>query len=138
MFNVAYKKCMIGILAIAANFYQELFVTFCISSSSSSFYFVASPEFVIDVVSYTIIDGSIDVLFSFRIFQFENFPRTRKRVLADSTVSSPDDDEAIVGMYVSLQIKDVPRHLFNSWKEKNDKLSFEHKVSVGHICAQFA
>ena len=65
----------------------------------------------------------------FRIFQFENFGRTRKRVLAESTVCSPDEDEAIVGMFVSLLIKDVPRHLFNSWKEKNDKLSAEKKVS---------
>ena len=72
----------------------------------------------------------------FRIFQFENFGRTRKRVLAESTVCSPDEDEAIVGMFVSLLIKDVPRHLFNSWKEKNEKLSAEKKVIKLQILAE--
>jgi hypothetical protein len=63
-----------------------------------------------------------------RIFQFENFNRTRKRVLAESNVSSAEDDEAIVGMFVTLHVKDVPRHLFNSWKEKNEKLAPNQQV----------
>ncbi len=64
-----------------------------------------------------------------RIFQFENFLRTRKRVFADNNVASPDDEEAIVGMYVTIHIKDVPRHLFNTWKEKNDKLTSAKQVN---------
>ena len=64
-----------------------------------------------------------------RIFQFENFLRTRKRVFVDNNVASPDDEEAIVGMYVTIHIKDVPRHLFNTWKEKNDKLTSVQQVS---------
>lgn len=69
-----------------------------------------------------------NVLPNYRIFQFENFLRTRKRVFADNNVASPDDEEAIVGMYVTIHIKDVPRHLFNTWKEKNDRLTSEQQV----------
>jgi len=58
-----------------------------------------------------------------RIFQFENFMRTRKRVFGDLK-----DEEELgeaqqrhtgveVGTYAVLHLKDVPRHLFNSWKE---------------------
>lgn len=45
-------------------------------------------------------------------------------------MSSADDDEAIVGMYVTIHVRDVPRHLFNSWKEKNEKLSAEQAVTT--------
>ena len=65
-----------------------------------------------------------------RIFQFENFLRTRKRVFADNNIAAPDEDEAIVGMYVTVYVNDVPRHLFNSWKEKNDKLAPSKQVKI--------
>jgi len=43
-----------------------------------------------------------------RIFQFENFNRTRKRVLIDA---AEEGAEAPIGSYVTLHVKDVPRHL---------------------------
>jgi hypothetical protein len=32
-------------------------------------------------------------------------------------------------MYVSLHLKDVPRHLFNAWREKNERLAPQKQVS---------
>ena len=55
-----------------------------------------------------------------RIFQFENFDRTKKRVFADLKKERklPDgslEDEISVGTYVILYVKDVPKHLYNEW-----------------------
>ena len=54
-----------------------------------------------------------------RIFQFENFDRTRKRVLADLKKERKEqedqDGDISVGTYIVVHIKDVPRHLYNEW-----------------------
>ena len=56
-----------------------------------------------------------------RIFQFENFDRTKKRVYADLKKERklPDgsvEDEISIGTYVTLYVKDVPKHLYNEWR----------------------
>ena len=55
-----------------------------------------------------------------RIFQFENFERTKKRVFSDLKKERklPDgssEDEISVGTYVIFHIKDVPHHMYNEW-----------------------
>lgn len=57
-----------------------------------------------------------------RIFQFENFERTKKRVFCDLKKERklPDgtsEDEISVGTYVVLHVKDVPQHLYNEWRK---------------------
>jgi len=49
-----------------------------------------------------------------KFHQFENFQRTRKRILTNMT-ADPETDDAIVGMYVTIHVKEVPRHLYNEW-----------------------
>jgi len=29
--------------------------------------------------------------------------------------ADPETDDAIVGMYVTIHVKEVPRHLYNEW-----------------------
>ncbi|XP_069674603.1 pre-rRNA-processing protein TSR1 homolog isoform X2 [Periplaneta americana] len=65
-----------------------------------------------------------------RIFQFENFDRTRKRVMKDE-----DREGALAGWYVTLHIIGVPQHLYNSRRLKQPivlfgMLSHEQKMSV--------
>ena len=55
-----------------------------------------------------------------KIFQFENFENTKKRVFADlkkerKVQDETRDDRVSVGTYVVLHIKDVPTHLYNEW-----------------------
>ena len=56
---------------------------------------------------------------SSRIFQFGNFDRTRKRVLADLKKErkgkEDEDGDISVGTYIVVHIKEVPRHLYNEW-----------------------
>ncbi|XP_042232188.1 pre-rRNA-processing protein TSR1 homolog isoform X2 [Homarus americanus] len=52
-------------------------------------------------------DENLPVDYS-RIFQFENFQRTKKRVLKE------DKDGALPGWYVVVHISDVPRHLYDN------------------------
>ena len=75
-------------------------------------------------------------------FQFENFMRTRKRVLGDLKEAEAAEDNSSaaaaveVGAYVTLHLKEVARHLFNSWKEGRrplvafSMLPHEQKMSV--------
>ena len=63
-----------------------------------------------------------------RIFQFENFDRTKKRVYADLKKERklPDgslEDEISIGTYVILYIKDVPNHLYNEWSNNGPSKS---------------
>ncbi|KAJ4450047.1 hypothetical protein ANN_01454 [Periplaneta americana] len=65
-----------------------------------------------------------------RIFQFENFDRTRKRVMKDE-----DREGALAGWYVTLHIIGVPQHLYNSRRLNQPivlfgMLSHEQKMSV--------
>ena len=56
-----------------------------------------------------------------RIFQFENFDRTKKRVFSDlkkerKVRDGTSDDDISIGSYVVLYIKEVPQHLYQEWK----------------------
>ena len=52
-----------------------------------------------------------------RIFQFENFDRTRKRVVCDLKKEKKEgaDGGIQVGTYVTLHVKDVPQQLYQEW-----------------------
>ncbi|XP_063973599.1 pre-rRNA-processing protein TSR1 homolog [Diachasmimorpha longicaudata] len=52
-----------------------------------------------------------------RIFQFENFDRTRKRILKETG----DSEGAQPGWYITLHVKDVPRVLFDAFCTLNDR-----------------
>ena len=69
-----------------------------------------------------------------RIFQFENFNRTKKRVLGEDILEGAE-----VGWYVSLYIRDVPQHLVMEFLGDSDRkkplvvygmLPHENKMSV--------
>jgi len=66
-----------------------------------------------------------------RIFQFENFNRTRKRVLDDA-----DTEGAMAGWYVIVHISEVPRHLYDGHVSSGSPLvvfgmlPHEQKMSV--------
>merc|ERR1712126_319562 len=57
-----------------------------------------------------------------RIFQFENFLRTRKRVFGDLKEEKETEEGIDVGTYVALHLKEVPRHLFNEWQASGNPL----------------
>jgi len=64
-----------------------------------------------------------------RIFQFENFERTKKRVLAEVI------GEAQVGCYVTVYVANVPKHLFDAHSASAPLVIYgllphEHKISV--------
>ena len=62
-----------------------------------------------------------------RIWQFENFDRTRKRVLGDSVTG------AEAGMYVTVEVSGVPRHTASSLGRGlvlTSLLPHEHRMSV--------
>jgi len=66
-----------------------------------------------------------------RIFQFENFKRTKKRVLEE-------DDGALPGWYVSIHISNVPRAFMESLDPSSPLVIFgllphEQKLSVVHF-----
>jgi len=69
-----------------------------------------------------------------RIFQFESFNRTRKRVLDDA-----EREGALAGWYVIVHISDVPRHLYDSHVSSGSPLvvfgmlPHEQKMSVLHM-----
>ena len=68
-----------------------------------------------------------------RIFQFENFNRTKKRVLSEEVTEGAE-----VGWYVTLYIRDVPQHLVTDYLTNLDSkplivygmLPHENKMSV--------
>ena len=71
-----------------------------------------------------------------RIFQFENFLRTRKKVFGDLKEEQEAEEGIEVGTYVGLHLKDVPRHLYNDWSASSQPLVLfsmlphEQKMSV--------
>ncbi|KAJ9601640.1 hypothetical protein L9F63_000173, partial [Diploptera punctata] len=65
-----------------------------------------------------------------RIFQFENFERTRKRIMKEE-----EKEGALPGWYVTVHVAGVPQHLFNSHQPNNPivligMLPHEQKMSV--------
>ncbi|XP_063061131.1 pre-rRNA-processing protein TSR1 homolog [Engraulis encrasicolus] len=70
-----------------------------------------------------------------RIFQFQSFERTRRRVLAES---AEEDEGAMVGWYVTLHVLDVPPSVLESFQQGRplvlvSLLPHEQKMSVMHM-----
>ncbi|XP_062328893.1 pre-rRNA-processing protein TSR1 homolog isoform X1 [Osmerus eperlanus] len=70
-----------------------------------------------------------------RIFQFQSFERTRRRVLAEA---AQDEEGAVVGWYVTLHIVDVPPSVMESVQTGHplvvvSLLPHEQKMSVMHL-----
>ncbi|KAF4086073.1 hypothetical protein AMELA_G00102270 [Ameiurus melas] len=70
-----------------------------------------------------------------RIFQFQNFERTRRRVLAEAAT---EEEGAMVGWYVTLHIEDVPVSVMESFQAGKplvlvSLLPYEQKMSVMHV-----
>ncbi|KAG7321877.1 hypothetical protein KOW79_014735 [Hemibagrus wyckioides] len=70
-----------------------------------------------------------------RIFQFQNFERTRRRVLAEAAA---EEEGAMVGWYVTLHIEDVPVSVMESFQAGKplvlvSLLPHEQKMSVMHV-----
>jgi pre-rRNA-processing protein TSR1 len=78
-----------------------------------------------------------------RIFQFENFKRTRKTVLATNE-DEGDDYMVSTGAYVVLHVKNVPHHLYADWNGSQEKaplvlfgmLKHENKMSVMNVAVK--
>ncbi|KAG9329143.1 hypothetical protein JZ751_013465 [Albula glossodonta] len=70
-----------------------------------------------------------------RIFQFQNFERTRRRILAEAT---QEDEGVMVGWYVTLHIENVPPSVMESFQAGRplvlvSLLPHEQKMSVMHM-----
>ncbi|XP_061915793.1 pre-rRNA-processing protein TSR1 homolog isoform X1 [Entelurus aequoreus] len=70
-----------------------------------------------------------------RIFQFQNFERTRRRVLAEA---AEEEEGAMVGWYVTLHVVDVPHSVMESVQAGKplvlvSLLPHEQKMSVMHL-----
>lgn len=70
-----------------------------------------------------------------RIFQFQSFERTRRRILAEAAV---EEEGAMVGWYVTLHITDVPFSVMESVQSGKplvlvSLLPHEQKMSVMHL-----
>lgn len=70
-----------------------------------------------------------------RIFQFQNFERTRRRVLAEAAT---EEEGAMIGWYVTLHIEDVPVSVMESFQAGKplvlvSLLPHEQKMSVMHV-----
>ncbi|KAJ8369237.1 hypothetical protein SKAU_G00092650 [Synaphobranchus kaupii] len=70
-----------------------------------------------------------------RIFQFQNFEHSRRRVLAEA---SQEEEGAMVGWYVTLHIEDVPPSVMESFRTGKplvlvSLLPYEQKMSVMHM-----
>lgn len=73
-----------------------------------------------------------------RIFQFQSFERTRRRILAEAAA---DEDGAMDGWYVTLHIIDVPFSVMESVQSGKplvlvSLLPHEQKMSVMHLLVQ--
>ncbi|MBN3318895.1 TSR1 protein, partial [Atractosteus spatula] len=70
-----------------------------------------------------------------RIFQFQDFERTRRRVLVQA---AEDEEGAMVGWYVTLHVQDVPPSVMDSFRSGHplvlvSLLPHEQKMSVLHM-----
>uniref|UniRef100_U5EVS0 Pre-rRNA-processing protein TSR1 homolog n=1 Tax=Corethrella appendiculata TaxID=1370023 RepID=U5EVS0_9DIPT len=75
-----------------------------------------------------------------KIYQFQNFDRTKRRVLKES---KDVDDGILTGWYVKIHVANVPRDLWNSYQTVNidgqnslilfGLLPHEHKMSVMNV-----
>ncbi|KAJ8280793.1 hypothetical protein GJAV_G00059030 [Gymnothorax javanicus] len=75
-----------------------------------------------------------------RIFQFQNFERSRRRILNEA---SQQEDGAMVGWYVILHIEDVPPSVIESFQAGRplvlvSLLPHEQKMSVMHMLVKRA
>ncbi|XP_057664407.1 pre-rRNA-processing protein TSR1 homolog [Diorhabda carinulata] len=70
-----------------------------------------------------------------RIFQFQNFDRTKKRVMSDQE----DKDGALPGWYITVYVKHVSHLLWENFKQTNAPVTLigmfphEHKMSVLNV-----
>jgi len=73
-----------------------------------------------------------------RIFQFQNFDRTKHKVIKEASKKAEDaDDTAPVGRYVTIHIGNVPRVFIENWNREQPLAVFgllphEQKMSVMH------
>lgn len=71
-----------------------------------------------------------------RVFQFENFARTKKRVMAD------EREGAMPGWYVTIHIANVPRSVYEAFQARGDPmvifgiLPHEQKMSVLNVAVK--
>lgn len=74
-----------------------------------------------------------------RIFQFQNFDRTKKRVMKDANrVAEEEEGLALVGCYVTIHVSNVPKVFADNWKPSQPLVVFgllphEQKMSVMHF-----
>jgi len=73
-----------------------------------------------------------------RIFQFQNFDRTKRKVIKETSKKAEDsDDSAQVGCYVTIYVSNVPRVFVENWNPVQPLAIFgllphEQKMSVMH------
>ncbi|CAN7989115.1 unnamed protein product [Ixodes hexagonus] len=72
-----------------------------------------------------------------RVFQFENFARTKKRVMAE------ERDGAMPGWYITLHLANVPRSVYETFQKGGGEplvlfglLPYEQKMSVLHVAVK--
>lgn len=72
-----------------------------------------------------------------RVFQFENFARTKKRVMAE------ERDGAMPGWYITLHLANVPRSVYETFQRDGGEplvlfglLPYEQKMSVLHVAVK--
>ncbi|EEC13624.1 ribosome biogenesis protein tsr1, putative [Ixodes scapularis] len=72
-----------------------------------------------------------------RVFQFENFSRTKKRVMAE------ERDGAMPGWYITLHLANVPRSVYEAFRKRGGEplvlfglLPYEQKMSVLHVAVK--
>lgn len=72
-----------------------------------------------------------------RVFQFENFSRTKKRVMAE------ERDGAMPGWYITLHLANVPRSVYEAFRKEGGEplvlfglLPYEQKMSVLHVAVK--
>ncbi|CAN7983387.1 unnamed protein product [Ixodes pacificus] len=72
-----------------------------------------------------------------RVFQFENFSRTKKRVMAE------ERDGAMPGWYITLHLANVPRSVYEAFRKGGGEplvlfglLPYEQKMSVLHVAVK--
>jgi len=72
-----------------------------------------------------------------RIFQFQNFDRTKRKVIKEANRKIEEDDLALVGWYVTIHVCNVPKVFVENWNSSQPLVIFgllphEQKMSVMH------